>query len=139
MIAAVHALVGAAVGRWIGAPATAFAAGIVTHAMGDVLPHRDLKIQVEAPLLVAALGLIAWRRGVRSPELAGAAGAVLPDVENAAWMTGWMPRDRVIFPTHIDEGRFHGPEAPSAWPQVPIALAGLAVLLSRPRGGRSRR
>jgi hypothetical protein len=137
VIAAVHALVGATVGRWIGAPATAFAAGMLTHAMGDVLPHRDLKITAEAPLLLAALGLIAWRYGVRSPELAGATGAVLPDVENAAWMTGLMPRDRVIFPTHRDEGRYHGPEAQSAWPQAPIALACLAFLLSQP--GRARR
>jgi hypothetical protein len=138
VIAAVHALIGAVVGRWIGQPATAFAAGIVTHAMGDVLPHRDLKITTEAPLLAAALGVIAWRCGVGSPELAGAAGAVLPDVENGAWMIGLLPRDRVIFPTHVGNGKFHGPEAQSAWPQAPLALACLVLLLSGAGDGKSR-
>ena len=138
MMGAVHALIGAAVGRRIGSPATAFAAGMVTHAMGDVLPHRDQKIAVEASLLAAVLGFLAWRYGLKSPEMLGAAGAVLPDVENAAWMIGPMPQNRVIFPTHVEDGKYHGPETPTSWPQLPLALLSLALLLAAPGGGKPR-
>lgn len=131
MMGAVHALVGAAVGRLVGTPAKAFAAGVITHAVGDVLPHRDQRLKVEASLLAATLGFLLLRCGARSPEVAGAVGAILPDVENAAWMTGRMSQDRVIFPTHVGDGRFHGPETRTSWPQAPLALLCLAFLLSK--------
>ncbi len=94
MIASVHALVGATIGRLCGSHAAALAAGIVSHAACDVVPHKDLSLKVEAPLLAATMTLLAWRCGIKSPELAGAVGAVLPDVENGAWMIGLMPRAR---------------------------------------------
>ena len=129
MIAAVHALVGATLGRLCGSYPAALAAGVVSHAACDVVPHKDLTLPVEAPLLAGTLALLAWRCRIKSPELTGAVGAVLPDAENAAWMVGLIPRNWVRFPTHIAEGRYHGAETRSALPQAVLAGACLFFLL----------
>ncbi len=131
MICAVHAVVGAALGTLCGSRGGAFAAGVATHLLGDLLPHKDFDPKIEAPLLAATLGLLAWRCGLASPALAGAVGAVLPDVENAAWMTGLVPQSAVRFPTHACSGKHHGPDASSAWPQGALAAACLVVVLLR--------
>lgn len=131
MICAVHAVVGATVGTLAGSRTGAFASGVATHLLGDLLPHKDFDPKVEAPLLAATLGLLAWRCGLTSPAIAGAAGAVLPDVENAAWMTGIIPQSAVRFPTHVGDGKYHGPRAASAWPQGALAAACLALVLFR--------
>jgi hypothetical protein len=131
MICAVHAVVGATVGTLSGSRGGAFASGVATHLLGDLLRHKDLDPKVEAPLLAATLGLLAWRCGLTSPAVAGAVGAVLPDVENAAWMTGISRKPRCAFPTHVEDGKHHGPKAASAWPQGVLAAACLALVLSR--------
>ena len=132
MICAVHAVVGAALGTLSGSRGGAFVSGVATHLLGDLLPHKDFDPKVEAPLLAATMGLLAWRCGLTSPAFAGAVGGVLPDVENAAWMTGLIPQSAVRFPTHVEDGKHHGPKAASAWPQGILAAACLAVVLSRP-------
>lgn len=132
MICAVHALVGAAVGKGCGRKRSAFAVGVVTHLVGDLLPHKDFDPKVEAPLLAATLAFLAWRCGVRSPEFAGALGAVAPDVENALGIARIIPREFMRFPTHLENGRYHGPKTQSALPQGLLAAACLAfVLLAR--------
>ena len=137
MICAVHAVVGAAVGKLAGSRGGAFAAGVATHLLGDLLPHKDFDPKVEAPLLAATLGLLAWRCGVTSPEFLGAVGGVTPDVENAASVAGLIPRDAMRFPTHIGDGRFHGPKVRSAAPQLLGAALCLAYVL-RPRRAETR-
>lgn len=134
MICAVHALVGASVGKLSGSRGAALASGIATHLLGDLLPHKDFDPKVEAPLLAATLGLLAWRFGPASPTLVGAVGGVLPDVENAAGIVGLIPKAAMRFPTHVSGGRHHGPLTTSAWPQGALALACVALLLS-PVGG----
>ena len=137
MICAVHAVVGAAVGKLVGSRGGAFAAGVATHLLGDLLPHKDFDPKVEAPLLAATLGLLAWRCGVTSPEFLGAVGGVTPDVENAASVAGLIPRDAMRFPTHVGDGRFHGPKVRSAAPQLLGAALCLAYVL-RPRRAETR-
>lgn len=130
MICAVHAVVGAAVGRLIGSRPGALAAGVATHLIGDLLPHKDFDPKVEAPLLAATLGVLAVRCGVNSPEFLGAVGGIAPDVENAAGIVGIIPRESMRFPTHVGDGAFHGPKTRSAWPQgVLAALCLIFVLL----------
>jgi hypothetical protein len=133
MICAVHALLGAAVGTLSGSREGALAAGLATHLLGDLLPHKDFDPKVEAPLLAATLGLLARRCGMTSPALVGAVGGVLPDVENAAMIVGVLPKTAMRFPTHVEDGKHHGPKAASAWPQGVLAAACLALVLSRPQ------
>lgn len=128
MICAVHALVGAAVGKRVRKRGGAFACGVATHLLCDLLPHKDFAPKVEAPLLAATLGVIAWRFGVNSPEFLGAVGAISPDFENAAAMTGLIPREAMVFPTHQGE-HHHGPKVDSALPQGVLAAACTAYLL----------
>jgi hypothetical protein len=128
VICAVHAAVGAAVGRLAGEPKGALAAGVATHLLGDLLPHKDFDPKVEAPLLALTLGFLAWRCGVTSPEFIGAMGAVAPDFENAASRVGLIPEDAMKFPTHRG-AHMHGPVVRSAWPQGVLAAACLAFVL----------
>ena len=130
MICAVHALVGAAVGKLSGSRPKAIAGGVATHFLGDLLPHKDFEPRIEAPLLAVTLGFLAWRFGVDSPEFLGAVGGVAPDVENAAWMAGLTPRDSVRFPSHIGDGLFHGRKTESALPQAAGAALCLLYLLT---------
>lgn len=134
MICAVHALVGAAVGRATGHPAKAMAAGAATHLIGDLLPHRDLSPKTEAVLLATTLGFIVWRCGWRSPEAFGALGGFGPDFENAAQITGLIPRDAMKFPSHVPGDWMHAPKVSVVWPQAIIAVACAAYLLHKRDG-----
>ena len=129
MIGAVHAAVGAAVGKLAGSRTGAVAAGVSTHLLGDLLPHKDFDIKEEAPLLLATLGLLAWRCGIGSPEFLGALAGVAPDVENAARIAGLISREHMRFPTHIGGGIYHGPKVKSALPQAIGAAICLAFVL----------
>ncbi|WP_309707479.1 hypothetical protein [Armatimonas sp.] len=128
MMAWVHAAVGAALGRLIGHQGKAFGAGVASHAICDLIPHRDLKPIQEAPLLALALGLIVWRKGLTSPETLGAIGAVSPDTENIAMHLGVIPKNAMLFPTHQGPTT-HGREVKSITPQVALAAVCLAVAL----------
>ena len=128
MICAVHAIVGAAVGRIAGRKGGAFAAGIATHLLGDLLPHKDFDPKIEAPLLAVTLGFLGWRFGLKSPEFAGAFGGVAPDFENAASVVGLIPRDAMRFPTHRGDDK-HGPKVNSALPQGILVAVCLMFLL----------
>jgi hypothetical protein len=136
MICAVHAAVGAAVGRAVGNVGGAFVSGVATHLIGDLLPHKDFDPKVEAPLLAVTLGAIVWRCGIKSPEVAGAVGAVAPDIENAAGILNIIPKSAMRFPTHINDGKNHGPKVKSAWPQGVLALLCL-VFVFWPRTNKS--
>lgn len=128
MIAAVHAAVGAALGRLTGRRESAFAVGVASHLLCDLLPHKDFEPPVEAALLALALGAIAAANGLDSPEVAGACGAVAPDLENAASRVGLIPETAMVFPTHRGES-CHGPRTGSALPQGILAAACLVFVL----------
>ena len=80
MMVSVHAAVGAGMGGVVRYPGQALAAGVVSHLLCDLVPHRDYDIRVEAPLALAVflylVLYLAGRYGVRSPQFWGAAGAV---------------------------------------------------------------
>ncbi|HVK03511.1 MAG TPA: hypothetical protein VM490_08550 [Armatimonadaceae bacterium] len=133
MICAVHAAIGAAVGRLAGRRSTGFAAGVATHLLGDLVPHKDFDPKTEAPLLAVTLAVIALRCGVKSPEFWGAVGGITPDFENAAYVTGLLPQEKLVFPTHVGGGKYHAPKVGSAWPQGVLAAACLIYALRRRR------
>jgi len=126
MIAAVHALVGAALGRLCRTRTQAVALAGVSHVAADMLPHRDLEIPQEAGLLAAALALIAAARGAGSREFAGAVGAVAPDIENLIGRMRGLPDEKLLLPSH---NRYHGRRTEGFEGQLALALIGLAVLL----------
>ncbi|MCE5315340.1 MAG: hypothetical protein ABFD49_06570 [Armatimonadota bacterium] len=128
---AVHALIGAAIGSLMKNKAGAFAAGVVSHAVADVLPHRDCSPAVEAPLMAAAVAMIAKWRGIDSPEFWGALGAIAPDAEHALLISGLIDADHEIFPTHIHDGKYHGPDSGERLSQVLIAAAACVVVMKR--------
>jgi len=134
LIGAVHVLIGAAIGSVLKKPAAAFVTGIASHAVTDALPHRDLERSVEVPLIAAALGYVGLRHGLRSPEFAGAVGAILPDAEHAAVMAGLIQRKQEVFPTHASAGALHGRESRQIWPQIIISAASL-LATELARGG----
>lgn len=128
MIAAVHATVGAAIGRLTGNRTIAFGLGVVSHLLCDLLPHRDLDPKVEAPLLAVTMTALAATNGIDSPEVAGAVGAISPDFENAAAVFGLMPREKMVFPSHQGD-HSHGPKVDTVLPQIALAAACLALVL----------
>lgn len=131
MMAWVHAAVGAAIGARLESQGPSVAGGIASHLICDLFPHRDYEMPVEVPLLLATLGFLAWRHGVRSPQFAGAVGAVLPDIENGLERLGVV--DGTVFPTHTKQGWYigHGRKVSSPVPQ--IILAGVCLLLAEKR------
>lgn len=133
MMAVAHALVGAAVGHVIGDRRVALAAGVGSHLVGDLIPHRDYPLPVELPLLLGALALLACRHGSFSPAFWGAIGGVLPDIENGLHLLGVIPERAKVFPTH--SGLFpHGRPIRSIVNQLFLAGAALWLLrAARPR------
>jgi hypothetical protein len=123
MICALHALIGAALGKPQPKP-QAFLTGVLSHLFADLVPHRDLTPGIETLMVLAALGGIGATQGWNSSAFWGALGAVLPDVENG--LAHWRGQGRLLFPTH--RGR-HGAEVEELYSQIGIALVCLAVII----------
>lgn len=102
--------------------------GVVSHLVADALPHKDLSVAAEVPLLLGTMaGIAAWK-GLDSPEFWGAMGAVAPDFEHALLIAGVIGKEQEIFPTHIDDGKWHGAESNERWSQALIAIAALVAV-----------
>lgn len=104
MTGSVHAAIGAAVGSLTRNRVLAFALGLGTHLVGDMVPHHDMGA-TETPLVFATLARVAQQHGWDSPQFWGALGGVCPDFEHipAEWRKdprrfGSM-REK-LFPTH---------------------------------------
>jgi hypothetical protein len=80
-------------------------AGVGTHLVGDLLPHKDYGAAVELPLVAAALWWVGAGCGVDSPAFWGALGGAAPDIENALDLLRGGSGDGLMFPTHR---RWHG-------------------------------
>jgi hypothetical protein len=120
-----HAIIGAGVGALCKSRFSAFTAGVLSHIAADILPHKDLDPKIEVPLLAGSLALLAKRYGVNSRQFAGALGAVLPDSEHGLMVLGLIDEEDEIFPTHIDQGKYHGPDSGERLSQVIIAAAAI--------------
>lgn len=130
MLGAVHACIGAGVGSFTGKKSAAFAGGVISHAIADALPHKDLTPELEAPLLLAALAGIVYWKGFDSPEFWGALGGVIPDLEHALAFAGVTSPEQKVFPTHIDHGKFHGDETgDERWSQLILSAVSLALVV----------
>ena len=124
MICGVHGLIGAALGKVLKDKKLAFIAGVASHFVADMIPHRDLSVEAESVLAAGSLAAITATQGTASAAFWGALGAMLPDTENAInYLRG---EGRYFFPSHTDR---HGPKVGEIISQVGIALICLAILL----------
>ncbi len=138
MTGAVHAAIGAALGSLLKKRKLAFAAGVISHAIADSVPHKDYSVKVELALLAASMTTIAMRYGLDSPEFSGALGAISPDFEHGLSTFGIMPEDCKVFPTHINYGKYHGRESSERVSQLVVTIVSVVVaemgrLNSRPK------
>lgn len=133
MTGAIHACIGAGLGALVGKKPGAFLAGVLSHVLTDAVPHKDFKPRIEIPLLAAAMFGIARWRGTDSPEFWGALGAISPDFEHGLMTLGIIGQEQEIFPTHLDDGKFHGQETDERWSQVLFAGASLLAVAIKPR------
>lgn len=104
--AGVHLLTGAAIGAVASDPTAAFAMGVASHVVLDILPHQDYRnrLALVADLLLAAGATAFIARHLTARErllvIAGAAGAIMPDVEHLDTV---LPQSRRLtrrFPSH---------------------------------------
>jgi len=118
MMAWTHAAIGAALGSQTESKEGAFGAGVVSHGIADLVPHRDYDMKIELPLLAVMLGFIALRYGVSSNQFYGAVGGFSPDIENGLEVLGFLPG--TIYPTHTRKSWFvgHGHKVKSIVPQL---------------------
>jgi hypothetical protein len=134
MTVTTHAVVGVALGRWISRPAVAFIAGLASHWLLDRLPHRDCW-RWWAPVLEVVGVRTVLARARRLPEptaaLAGALGAMLPDVEHLQVIVNAHPKR--MFPGHWFK---HGARSPSEGIAVELLIIALALWLGRSARGR---
>jgi hypothetical protein len=115
-----HACVNAALGRLFHRPAAAFAAGVVSHAVLDLIPHKDISAhKAEGMLVLVMLGLVGTSCGLKSPAFWCAIGGVLPDVEQVLPWTDPRRGRRRWFPTH--NRRFHSLRVPGS-PEYRVRL-----------------
>lgn len=96
-----HTCVNAAAGRLFKRPGTAFAAGILAHALLDLAPHKDVSAHAAEGLAAGLmLGIVGTSCGFRSAPFWCAVGGVLPDVEQVLPWTNPKLGKRRWFPTH---------------------------------------
>jgi hypothetical protein len=128
MIVSLHVATGAAVGALVRARPLALLLGPPLHVAGDRVPHEDIPDRTfEIGSGLAALGLLALRRGPFDPAVLGGAAAAMPDLEHIApWL---RPHGEKLF--HRGRGR-HGVGIP-AESQLLLAGAVVGLLLTRRR------
>lgn len=133
MTGTVHALLGAAVGAWFKRRCSAFLAGMVSHAVGDALPHGEMPAVVDGMIAAGVVGWLSSRFGTDSPQVAGALGGVAPDIEHGLSRCCIIREEQKVFPTH---GRClipHGRKTSNPIVQILTATAAMALIAASKR------
>jgi len=136
VVTSLHVATGAAVGTLVRSRRQAVVLGLVSHALGDRVPHQDnASRRFEIVSAAAGIVLLAVTRGPTDRATVGALAASVPDVEHVIRLP--RPRGRKLFPSHRVAG-WHRSGGLPAWAQV--LTAGLLLgALARPRGPGARR
>lgn len=90
------------IGKFVRKPLLAFTAGVASHALLDCLPHEDgwyPKWRLICGSLTVAALACACNGPSRAAKLAGAVGALLPDVESVPHLEG-AAETKKLFPSH---------------------------------------
>jgi hypothetical protein len=127
VIVALHVATGAVAGAATGSRAKAILLGPVLHLAGDWMPHEDFRSRrFEIGSGVAALALLAARRGLFDPATLGAAACSAPDLEHV--LSSLRPGGRKLFHDRLGwhrAGRF------PALLQLALACGILGALVRR--------
>lgn len=142
MTGSVHAAIGSAIGRFVKNKPLAFGLGVLSHFIGDIVPHHDMGPS-ETPLVFATMARIVQQHGWKSPQFWGALGGICPDFEHIPAELRKDPRrhkamSEKIFPTHngqVEHGEWPLAEKWGVVMQVMLFLGGLylAGTLGRPK------
>jgi hypothetical protein len=131
MIVSLHVATGAAIGAAAPSRRGAVGLGLLAHAAGDRIPHRDIASRrFELRSGVALLLLVALRRGLLDPATLGGAAAAAPDVEHVLRLP--RPGGRKLFPSHRFRG-WHRAGGLPAWLQLLAAGALVGLVLGGPQ------
>ena len=127
MIVSLHVATGAAAGALTRSRPIALLLGPLVHLAGDRVPHDDIHdLGFEVGSGLAALALLAARRGPLDPAVLGGATAAAPDLEH---VVPWLrPLGKKLFHRegNVDSGI-------STWLQLLLAGVIIGVLLRRQR------
>ena len=128
VIVSLHVATGAAVGALTRSRPLAVLLGPLVHLAGDCVPHDDIHdLRFEIGSGLAALALLAARRGPFDPAVLGGAAASAPDLEH---VVPWLrPGGRKLFHR---EGDVH--RGISTGAQL-LAAGAIVAYLSRRRQG----
>ena len=131
MIVSLHVATGAAGGAITRSRAGAVGLGLVLHALGDRMPHQDIRSRrFELRSGVACALALALRYGALSPVTIGALAASAPDIEHVVRLP--RPGGRKLFPSHRIRG-WHQEGGVPAWAQLLAAGAIVGYLLGARR------
>lgn len=104
MSASVHVAAGTIIGSFLSNPIIGFFAGLGSHLILDLIPHKELftvKRELWAVLILSLVLLpLAWVWGKFVPVFMAGLGAVLPDVEILCWKWNKLSKEKLLFPTH---------------------------------------
>jgi hypothetical protein len=132
VIVSLHVATGAAGGALARSRPAAVGLGFALHLAGDLVPHQDIASRdFELASGIAALILVAGRRGVFDAATLGAAAASSPDVEHMIRFP--RPGGRKLFPSHRVRG-WHRSGGLPAW----LQLLAAGVLIGLVASGRER-
>ena len=119
MIVSLHVASGAAAGALTPSRGAAVVAGALLHVAGDRMPHWDIRSRrFEALSGLAAITLLATRRGLLDRATIGAAAGSAPDLEHVLRLP--RPGGRKLFPSHRLRG-WHRTGGVSARAQLLVA------------------
>jgi hypothetical protein len=131
VIVSLHVATGGAVGALAPSRPAALVLGALAHMAGDRMPHWDIPSRrFEALSGLAALTLLAARRGPLDRATVGAAAGSAPDLEHVLGLP--RPGGRKLFPSHRFRG-WHRTGGAPAWAQLLAAGALLGWLVSARR------
>ena len=119
MIVSLHVASGAAAGALAPSRRAAVVLGALAHVGGDRMPHWDIRSRrFEALSGLAAITLLAARRGLLDRATIGAAAGSAPDLEHVLRLP--RPGGRKLFPSHRLRG-WHRTGGMSARAQLLVA------------------
>ena len=131
MIVSLHVATGAAGGAITRSRAGAVVLGLALHALGDRVPHQDIRSRrFEIRSGVACALALAARYGPLSPVTIGALAASAPDIEHVVRLP--RPGGRKLFPSHRIHG-WHQAGGLPAWAQLLAAGVIVGYLLGARR------
>jgi hypothetical protein len=134
VIVSLHVATGAAAGAAARSRGWAVALGLLSHAAGDRMPHRDIPNRhFELWSGVISLLALVVRRGPFDTSVLGAAAGSCPDLEHVLPLP--RPGGRKLFPSHRVRG-WHRAGGVSTTAQLVAAGVLLGLVLGPPAGKR---